>query len=158
MLSIMENNLAPSSSDQSTSATALLADIDSDRSALIRRMSTPRWVAPALGAIAAICVATPAAGDNRSGNSTLLIIVGLMVVYLYHRATGVKLASIGGVAWLIYAATLVCCLLLLSVSLGLVSFDLYWWVVAPTAAAFGVGTIGAHYFMRSALSRIRHVR
>ena len=81
-----------------------------------------------------------------------------MVVYLYHRATGVKLASIGWVAWLIYAATLVSCLMLLSVSLGLVSFDLYWWVIAPTAAAFGAGTIGAHYFMRSALSRIRHAR
>ena len=154
----MENNLPPTSSDQSTSAARLLADVDNDRSALIKRMNTPRWVAPAFGAIAAICVATPAAGDNRSGNSTLLIIVAIMVVYLYHRVTGVKLANIGWVAWLIYAATLVACLVLLSVSFALVSLDLDWWVIAPTAAAFGAGTIGAHSFMRTALSRIRHAR
>lgn len=154
----MENNLPPSSSGQSDSAAALLADVDSDRSALISRMNTPRWVAPTFGAIAAVCVASPAAGDNRSGNSALLIIVGIMVVYLYHRATGVKLGSIGWEAWLIYAATLISCLLLLSVSLGLVSLELHWWVAAPTVAAFGAGTIGAHYFMRSALSRIRHAR
>ncbi|MBG6180714.1 hypothetical protein [Arthrobacter sp. CAN_A1] len=154
----MENNLPPSSSDQPTSAARLLADVDNDRSALSKRMNTPRWVAPAFGAIAAICVATPAAGDNRSGNSTLLIIVAIMVGYLYHRVTGVKLARIGWVAWLIYATTLVVCLILLSVSFGLVSLDLDWWVIAPTAAAFGAGTIGAHYFMRTVQSRIRHAR
>ncbi|NOJ60692.1 hypothetical protein [Arthrobacter sp. 260] len=154
----MENNLPPSTADQPRSATALLADVDKDRSALIHRMTAPRWAAPAFGALAALCVASPAAGDNRSGNSALLIIVGILVVYLYQRTTGVRLASIGWTAWLIYAATLVFCLLMLSVSLGLVSFDLFWWVIAPAAAAFGAGTLGAHYFMRSAISRIRNAR
>lgn len=154
----MENHLHSTPQDQPRSAAALLADVDSDRSALIQRMNTPRWVAPAVGAIAAVCVASPAAGENQSGNSALLIIVGILVVYLYHRATGVKLGSIGWTAWLIYAATLVTSLILLSVSLGLVSFDLYWWVIAPTAAAFGAGTLGAHAFMRSAFGRIRNDR
>ncbi|GAA1120563.1 hypothetical protein [Arthrobacter flavus] len=151
----MENNIRLSP-DPSESAAALLADVEQDRSALIERMTTPRWVPPIFGAVAAICVASPAAGDNRSGNSTLLIIVAIIVVYLYHRATGVKLSHIGGTAWLIYAATLITCLTLLSVSLGLVSFDLYWWVLAPAAAAFGAGTLGTHFFLRSALRRIRH--
>ncbi|MBP2217687.1 hypothetical protein [Arthrobacter sp. CAN_C5] len=154
----MENNLPPSAADQSSSAAALLADVDKDRSALIDRMTTPSWAAPAFGALAAICVVSPAAGDNRSGNSALLIIVGILVVYLYQRATGVRLARIGWAAWLIYAATLVFCLLMLSVSLGLVSFGLLWWVIAPAAAAFGAGALGAHYFMRSAVNRIRSAR
>jgi len=154
----MENNLHPSSQNEPGSAAALLADVDNDRSALIGRMDAPQWVAPTFGAIAALCVASPVAGDNRSGHLSLLIIVGVLVVYLYHRATGVKLSRIGGTAWLIYAATLIFCLILLSVSLGLVSFALYWWVAAPIAAAFGAGTLGAHYFMRNAVNRIRNGR
>lgn len=154
----MENDTNPTPADDAAAASALLGDLDSDRASFARRLEAPSWLAPAFGILAAAYVAAPAAGEARSGSLLVLIILSVVLIHLYRRATGIRVSRIGLPEWLLCGAALLVCLVLLSVSLGLVSFGLNWWVILPAAVAFLVGSVAASRFIRSAQERIRNAR
>jgi hypothetical protein len=136
----MENNFASGEPNPRRAAAELLDDLQADQERLAERAEAPRWLAPGFGLIAALYVAAPALpGEPRSnGIVTTCIIIGVVLVYLSSRATGIKFSRFGLRAWLAFAGALVGTLVLFSFSLGLVSLDSHWWVAATAAAAFAL--------------------
>jgi hypothetical protein len=136
----MENNFSPSDPNESRAAAELLDELQADRERLARRSEAPRWLAPGFGLLAGLYVAGPALpGEPRSGGFvTTAIIVGIVMVFLSSRATGVKFSRFGPRAWVAFAGAVLGGLFFFSVSLGLVSLGLHWWVIVPAAATFAL--------------------
>lgn len=79
----------------------------------------------------------------------------LVVVHLVQRETGIRFRSLGARANWMVAAIVVACLALFSVSLGLVSLQLPWAVIATSLAAFAITTFLSGLALRSAVESAR---
>jgi hypothetical protein len=136
----MENNISAGDLNEPRAAADLLDELQADRQRLARRAEAPRWLAPAFGLLAGLYVAAPALpGDPRSGVFvTMGIILGIVLVFLSSRATGVKFSNLGLQGWAAFTGAVAGGLLFFSVSLGLVSLGLHWWVIVPAAATFAL--------------------
>ncbi|MFC8192508.1 hypothetical protein ACFUMH_12710 [Cellulomonas sp. NPDC057328] len=116
-------------------ASALLGDLERDRTALAPHAATPDWALVAASALAAAYVALPLAGDGRS---PVLLMIGAgalaLVVQLRQRRL-VRRRRRGVAASMPLLGLLAVVLLLLSVSFGLVAADLHLLVAVPALAA-----------------------
>jgi hypothetical protein len=136
----MENDIAPGDPNESRTAAEILDELDADRQRLAERTQAPSWLAPGFGLLAALYVLMPALpGEPRSsGFVTTALIVGIAMVYLSHRTTGLKFSRFGAQAWLALSGAVLGTLILFSVALGLAALDLHWWIIVPAAATFGL--------------------
>jgi len=138
---------------------SLLAELAADRATLADRAKPPRWLAPGFGLIAAAYVIGPALGEGyRTSIPVLAFIAAVVLVALYYRATGIRISRVGAAGWGILAGALIGSLVLLSVSFGLVSFGLHWWVIVTAVVAFALVTWLATRFTASAVDRVRRDR
>lgn len=153
----MENYSARPSADEALGA---LGDLSSDCDRLASRVHVPWVLLAAFGGIGAWSVSSAASSnpgaDYEPSTSGWLVLVGVFVVaYLIRRETGVRFRSMGARAGWAVAGITVICLMLFSVSLGLVSFGLHWAVALTSLLAFAVTTWLAGIAYRSAVERLR---
>lgn len=159
-LSDMENHL-PRETDASPHgpdhAARILGDLAADRATLAGRMAAPAWLYPAFGALAAAYVASPAITSTTASR----VVVGLamastiLLVAAYQRLSGVRASRVGAPARLTLVMNVVALLVLLSVSLGLASFDLRWWIALPSAASLALTVILGRVFDRQYREAVR---
>ena len=123
MLSIMETHFEGGRDE----AAGMLTALSADRQRLAQQVAVPWALMAAFGA--------------------------LVVVHLVQRETGIRFRSLGARANWMVAAIVVACLALFSVSLGLVSLQLPWAVVATSLAAFALTTCLSGLALRSAVER-----
>lgn len=155
----MENDFRaiPSADD----AAARLSELSGDRRALAEGTAIPRVLLAAYGGVGAWWVAqavtaNPGANYEPPTSGWLALVAVLIIAHLINRETGIKFQSMGGGAALALIAILVACLLLFSVSLGLVSVGAGWAVSFTGLAAFGLVTWLAGVAYRCALNRLHH--
>lgn len=154
----MERNYEAVSSDEASEALAALAD---DRGRLASSIRTPWGLMAAFGAMAAWWVGT-AAGTTPGANyeapqSGWFALVGVLIVlHLVHRESGVSFRKMGATATWLVAAIIVSCLVLFSVSLGLVSLDLRWAVIITSLIAFAITTWLSALAFRAAVRNAQH--
>ena len=100
-------------------------------------------------------MASPAFSDQTATSVYPVSLAGvLLAISFAARTAGVRHARLRGRAvWVVVAASLVG-LVLHSTSLGLVSFDLHWWVVLPAVATAGVGFGATRLVERESLARV----
>ena len=164
ILSSMENNFSSNDSAASDGsprdASALLSDLAADRAALADRLVAPGWLYPALGLMTALYVASPFVEPDVVRRSIAgFAIAGIIALVLgYQRMTGVRVSRAGGPARLTLWILLVATLLLLSVSLGLASFGLNWWIALTGAASFGLTVSLGRMFDRQYREHVRRGR
>jgi hypothetical protein len=134
----MENDIAAGDPNESRAAAEILKELQADQERLAERTQAPRWLAPGFGVLAALYVLMPALpGDPRSsGFVTTALVVGIAMVYLSYRTTGVKFARLGVQARLALAGAVIGTLIFFSVALGLAALNLHWWIIAPATATF----------------------
>jgi len=134
----MENNIIPSESSNSRFVPDIFDDLEADRARLVEHFRAPKWLAPGYGLIAAAYVSIPAFPDEPTGDFVLIaaVIVGFLLVGNAYRATGIKISRFGAREWAAFAAAVLGSLVLHSVSLGLASLGLRWWIAASASAAF----------------------
>lgn len=135
----MENDRSRTRDTPTQTARTLLQDLAGDRAALAGRLRAPGWLYPALGALAAVYVASPAIPADGPRRTLVLIaaVTTILLSIAYQRISGVKLGRTGVLGVVIVAAGVATVLLFLSVSYGLALLS-PWWVIAPAAVAFGV--------------------
>jgi hypothetical protein len=156
-LSIMENDYKHPSSQEAVTALNELAE---DRGRLAARVQAPWVLLAAFGGVAAWWVSTAAAsspGHNYEppASGWLAIVGALIVVHLIRRETGVRFRKMGVRAGWALTGILAVCLVLFSVSLGLVSFGLHWAVALTSMLAFAATTWLAGVAFRSAVKQLR---
>lgn len=156
-LSVMENHLWDPSLDE---ATAALNALSTDRERLAASVHVPWVLLAAFGGVGAWWVSTAAAtnpGDNYEPPSSIwLALVGTLVVaYLIRRETGVHFRKMGARAGWATVGIIIVCLVLFSVSLGLVSFGMQWTVALTSLVAFAATTWLAGVAYRSAVEQLR---
>jgi hypothetical protein len=136
----MENDIASGDPHESRAAAEILDELQADQKRLADRTQAPRWLAPGFGVLAALYVLMPALpGEPRSGGFvTTALIVGIVMVYLSYRTTGIKFSRFGTSAWLALAGAVIGTLVFFSVALGLAALNLHWWIILPAAATFGL--------------------
>ncbi|GAA1149647.1 hypothetical protein [Nesterenkonia lutea] len=137
-----------------------MGTLEADRDRLASSVHAPWVLLVALGCMAAWWVSSAAftspGADYEPPTSGWLALVGaLVVVYLIRRQTGVRFRSMGAQAGWAVAGVVVVCLVLFSVSLGLVSFGLHWAVALTSLAALVATTCLAGVAYRSAVERLR---
>jgi K+ transporter len=154
----MENNFEgpPSAKD----AAAQLRNLASDRQALADNVRVPRALLAALGGVAAWWVAlaaTASPGENYEPpvSGWLVLVAVLVIMHLIRRETGIRFRKMGARAAMATIAILAVCLILFSISLGLVSFGAYWAVGLTSLSAFVLVTWLAGIAYRSALDQLR---
>lgn len=152
----MENNYGASPDEASDALDALSAD----RRRLVQRVRIPWALMAAFGALGAWWVgsaATTEPGADYAPPSTAWIaLLGVLVVgHLVQREIGVRFRALGARATWATIGILAACLVLFSVSLGLVSLDLHWAVALTSIAAFAVTTWLAGVACRSAVENLR---
>lgn len=157
MLSIMENESKHPSPDEATDA---LNELSADREHLAASIRVPWPLLAAFGALSAWWVsaaATTNPGENyEPPTSGWLALVGTLVIaYLIRREIGVRFSTMGARAAWAVIGIIVACLMLFSISLGLVSFGLHWAVALTSLAAFGTTTWLAGLAFRSAVEKLR---
>ncbi|MDN3495816.1 hypothetical protein QL996_07750 [Planococcus sp. APC 4015] len=136
----------------------ILNELDADRTALAKRVKTPWWLAGGFGLMAVTFVISPAFGGNANGVIISSVVMAIALIAVYRARTGIKIAGSGTRPWLIVLSGLVIVLALFSVSLGLASLGLSWWIALPTLAAFAAVASLTFLFTRVVRERIRHVR
>ena len=141
-------------------AAEALHTLSADRERLATSIRVPWGLLAAFGGFAAWWVGTAASTDPGPGYeppTTGWLALGgvLLVAYLIRRETGIKFRAMGTRAGWAVAGIVTACLVLFSVSLGLVSFDLRWAVVLTSLAAFAVTTWLAAVAFRSAVAKLR---
>ena len=146
--------------DRAADAAAALDGLHSDREALAARIPVPRWLLAGFGAIALAWVAqtvtlSPGAGYEPPRTSWLLIAAAVVLLVLIRRRTGIRFRGVGLRAVLLVAAALLGCLVLFSISLGLVVQGLGWTVALTAVAAFGLVTWLSTLAFRAAVDGIR---
>ena len=122
------------------SASELLSALDNDREKLTARAITPWWIPVGFGVLGAAYVATPALPEGGPRNFVLVaaILLTMAMIGAYRRVTGVRASVVGVRAWIVAGLAVASTWVLISVSYALVSFELYWWVIAPAVAGFAV--------------------
>ncbi|MDH6280272.1 hypothetical protein [Prescottella agglutinans] len=152
----METHFGGLSPDAATDA---LNSLSADRERLGARIEVPSTLLVAFGGLAAWWVATAAfasPGEGYEPASSAWLPIGLLAVaYVVRRRTGIRFRSMGADAAWALVGIAVSCLLLFSVSLGLVSFGMRWAVVPTSVAAFAVTTVLARVAYRSAIEKVR---
>lgn len=144
---------------QDSSSRQMLDVLEEDRARLSERAGMPTWLAPTIALLTAAWVASPAIGD-RTANSGYLFGLGgiVLAIYLAVCTAGVRPGRLRGrTNWIIVAATAIG-LALYSTSLGLVSFDLRWWVILPALTTAGVGYIATRLVERERLAKVTRGR
>lgn len=141
-LSIIESDSARPTPDQASHALDSLA---ADRERLAGSTRTPWGLLAALGLASAWFVAQTAVsnpGGNYEPGTTwwLPLLAAALAGFLIRRETGIRFRRMGARATWLSVGILVVVLVLFSLSLGLVSFDLRW-AVALTALAAFVATV-----------------
>ncbi|ALD11997.1 hypothetical protein [Clavibacter capsici] len=126
--------------DRAQDAAAALDGLHADRQALASRIPEPRWHLAGFGAIALVWVAetatlSPGADYEPPTTSWVAVAAAVILLVLLRRTTGIRFRRIGARAALLAAAALVACLVLFSVSLGLVAQGLGWGVAITAVAA-----------------------
>ncbi|WP_220699934.1 hypothetical protein [Mycetocola manganoxydans] len=153
----MENdhrNLSPAE------AATALNGLTVDRERLSSSVQVPWVLLAAFGGVGAWWVST-ASGTTPGGNyeppaSGWLALVGALVIaHLVRRETGVRFRKMGVRAGWAFAGILTVCLVVFSVSLGLVSFGLHWAVALTSLLAFAATTWLAGVAFRSAVEQLR---
>lgn len=149
------HSVKPSSAEASDA----LRTLSADREQLAAGVRVPWILLAAFGGVAAWwvsgAVSTSPGEDYAAPTSGWLGIVALLVViYLIRRETGVRFRKMGARAGWAVAGIVVICLLLFSVSLGLVSFGLHWAVVLTSAFAFAATTWLAGLAYKSAADQL----
>ena len=155
-LSVMENYSKDPSPDE---AIASLNTLSTDRDCLAVSVHVPWVLLAAFGGVGAWWVSAAAAtnpGENyEPPSSGWLALVGTLVVaYLIRRETGVGFRKMGTRAGWAMVAIIGVCLVLFSVSLGLVSFGMHWAVALTSLAAFAATTWLAGIAYRSAVEQL----
>lgn len=79
----------------------------------------------------------------------------LVVIHLIQRETGVRFRNMGWQAGLALAGIVISCLVLFSVSLGLVSIGLHWATAITSIMAFALTTGLTGWAYRSAAQNLR---
>lgn len=138
----------------------LLHDLDADRAALAGRVAAPRWLYPAFGVIAALYVASPAIEPDTTRSVVLWLAIAFSLVFSfgYQRISGVRMSRVGIRGGMILGVLGGATFALLSISFGLASFDLQWWITVPTAAELGLMVILGRWFDRVQREELRHGR
>ena len=133
----------------------VLDTLEGDRARLSARVGMPTWLAPTIAFLTAAWVASPAFSDQTATSVYPVSLAGvLLAISFAARTAGVRHARLRGRAvWVVVAASLVG-LVLHSTSLGLVSFDLHWWVVLPALATAGVGFGATRLVERESLAKV----
>ena len=152
----MENQFQIPSPDE---ASASLNMLSTDRERLAASVHVPWYLLAAFGGVGAWWVSAAAAtnpGENyEPPSSGWLALVGTLVVaYLIRRETGVGFRKMGPRAGWALVGILAVCLVLFSVSLGLVSFGIHWAVTITSLIAFAVTTWLAGVAYRSAVEQV----
>lgn len=135
-----------------------LNELDADRATLAERVRTPWWLAVGFGLIAATYIVTPAFDGRSAGVTISALVLSIALIAAYQRTIGMKLGKLGGRAWLALIAGVVVLLGLYSISLGLASLELRWWIAAPTLVAFVIGVLVTVFFTTTARQRVRDAR
>lgn len=154
----MEKNSAETSRQD---ASQVLRQLAADRESLASGVHVPRALLAAFGALAAWWVSTAVTttpGEHyEPPSSGWFAVVGVLVIgYLIQRETGLRLRTMGSRAVWAVAGIILVCMVLFSVSLGLVSFGLVWAVTLTSLVAFGATTWLAGIGYRAALEQLRH--
>ncbi|MFC7549654.1 hypothetical protein [Plantactinospora sp. GCM10030261] len=141
-------------------AVEALNTLHSDRERLANTVEVPRLLLVAFGALGAWWVAAAATTDPGANyepptSGWLALVGGLVIVYLIRRESGIRFRVMGARAGWAVAGIVVTCLVLFSISLGLVSFDLRWAVTVTSTTAFLVTTWLAGVAYRSAIAELR---
>ncbi|QHC58659.1 hypothetical protein [Rathayibacter sp. VKM Ac-2760] len=145
--------------DRASDASSALDSLRSDREALVARISAPRRHLAGFGVLALLWVAqaaalSPGADYEPPTTSWLVVAAAVVLVVLLRRATGIRLRRVGVEAMLLVGAALASCLLLFSVSLGLVAQGLGWAVAITAIAAFLLVTWLSTLGFRAAVRQI----
>ena len=156
-LSVMENYSKDPSPDE---AVAALNTLSTDRERLVASVHVPWVLLAAFGGLGAWWVSAAAStnpGENyEPPSSSWLALVGTLVVsYLIRRETGVRFRKMGTRAVWAMVGIIVVCLVLFSISLGLVSFGMQWAVALTSLAGFAATTWLASVAYRSAVNQLR---
>lgn len=146
--------------DARTEASETLEALAADRERLAQRVRVPWALMAAFGALGAWWVgsaATTEPGSNYQPPLTgWMALLGVLVVaHLVQRETGIHFRSLGARANGVIAGVVVACLVLFSVSLGLVSLDLHGAVAVTSVAAFAITTWLAGLACRCAVEHLR---
>lgn len=154
----METNPQGPSRDEAIHA---LEGLSADRDRLAAGIRVPWLLLAGFGAVAAWWVSAAAMtspGENYEPPAIagLVLAIVLVIIYLIRKETGIRFKSMGLRAGLALTGIVVGCLVLFSISLGLVSFGLQWAVALTSITAFALTTWLASVAYRSATHRLRH--
>ena len=153
----MERNLETTARDEAAES---LATLSADRQRLAEQARVPAALMAAFGALGAWWVGSAATTDPGSSyepplTGWLALLGVLVVAHLVQRETGIRFRSLGARANGAIAGIVVTCLALFSLSLGLVSLDMRWAVMATSLTAFVITTWLAGVACHSAVDRLR---
>jgi len=137
-----------------------LNSLSTDRDRLAAGIQMPWPLLAAFGGlgawwVSAAAVTTPGENYEPPTSGWLALVGALVVAYLIRRETGVHFRKMGARAGWAFVGILAVCLVLFSVSLGLVSFGLQWAVVVTSLVAFAATTWLAGVAFRSAVEQLR---
>lgn len=139
--------------------TELLAELEADRNTLATRATTPWWIPAGFGLVGAAYVSIPSFPQGTQSFVLIAAVVAsVALIGGYRRATGIRASGVGGKAGWLAALTVLGLFVLISVSYGLASFGLQWWIAAPATVAFALTGSLAVLFTTSARERMRRVR
>ena len=156
MLSVMETHFE-SGRDE---AAGMLTALSADRHRLAQQVAVPWALMAAFGTLGAWWVGSaastaPGAHYEPPQSGWMALLGALVVSHLVQRETGIRFRSLGARANWMVAAIVVACLALFSVSLGFVSLQLPWAVIATSLAAFAITTCLSGLALRSAVESAR---
>ena len=158
ILSGMENDFSGPSKGEAADA---LATLTKDRGTLAQNVNLSWPLFGGYGAVAAWLVTsaattTPGEGYQPPIGGWLALAAVFVLTYLARRETGVRFRSMGTTGTWAMAGIVVACLVLFSVSLGLVASGIAWAVVFTGIAAFAVTTWLSRVAYHSAVAKLRH--
>ncbi|OUE25924.1 hypothetical protein [Clavibacter michiganensis] len=145
--------------DRAADANAALDGLRTDREALAARIPEPRWHLAGFGAVALAWVAqaatlSPGADYEPPTTSWVAVVAAVVLLVLIRGRTGIRFRRVGARAALLVAAAVVACLVLFSISLGLVAQGLGWAVAITAIAAFLLVTRLSTLAFRAAVREI----
>ncbi len=153
----MESNSSGTSPAEAADA---LNSLTVDRDRLAQRLNVPWALMAAFGAmgawgVGAAATTHPGAHYEPPVSGWLALLGVLIVAHLVQRESGIQFRAMGGRATWLIAAAFALCLVLFSVSLGLVSLNLTWAVAFPSIVAFGSTTWLSGLAYKAAVEQLR---
>lgn len=138
----------------------MLDALQADRDRLVEKARVPWLLLALFGGVAAWWVAAtavthPGGAYEPSSSTWLAPVAALGIAYFIRRQTGIGFRVMGARATWAVIAIIAMCMILFSVSLGLVSLGVHWAVALTSLAAFIGTTLLSAAAYRSALTRIR---